>query len=472
MFDKLHEECGIFGIFGSPLNKTTSYCYYGLFAQQHRGQESAGIAISDGKQLHYYKDEGLVQDVFDSKILSFLEGHSGIGHVRYATSGGKGAVNAQPILASGITGQIALVHNGNLVNTKVLREELIAEDVNFHTSSDSEVILRMIIYYMRNGQKLVEAVKMTMSRISGGYSIILLLENRMLAFRDPHGIRPLVLGDLEGIPVLASESCAFGAIQAKLVRNILPGEILDISETGTKSHFIKPLSERFCSFEFVYFARTDSDIEGANVYETRLKMGRELYRETHIDADIVIDIPDSGTTAALGYSYESGIQFSKGFYRNSYIGRTFIKPNQDMREMGVNFKLNPIVSHVKGKRIIMVDDSIVRGTTMKRIVKSMRDAGAKEIHVMISSPAVRHSCFYGIDTPTENELIASHKTTEEICEYIAADSLHFLSIDGLGNATSHVGLERCYACFNGDYIVAPHVNHTEIVETMVQLEIL
>ena len=368
MIDKLNEECGIFGIYNTNTADTSQLIYYGLFALQHRGQESAGIAVSDGLQVNYYKDEGLVQEVFDPKILNFLNGVHGIGHVRYSTTGGTTYENAQPVVIVSSVGQMALAHNGNLVNTKELMADLESQGATFQSSTDSETILKLIAKNTIETEDVMAAIKQTMAVIKGGYSILLLTPNKMYAFRDPMGLRPLIMGKRDDSYVFASESCAIDSIKGDVIRDVRPGEIISVDENGIHSEQIEIGSTHLCSFEYVYFARTDSVIDGLNVYEARVNMGKRLFEETGRKADIVIDIPDSGTSAALGYSQASGIPFSKGFYRNAYIGRTFISPKQDMREIGVNFKLSPIRRNVEGKSVIMIDDSIVRGTTITRIV--------------------------------------------------------------------------------------------------------
>jgi len=453
MFDKLNEECGVIGVYNTKSEDTSQLIYYGLFALQHRGQESAGIAVSDGEHVNYYKDEGLVQEVFDPKLLNFLNGIHGIGHVRYSTTGGTTYENAQPVVIVSSVGQMALAHNGNLVNTRELMAELESQGATFQSSTDSETILKLIAKNTIETEDVIEAIRMTMGMIRGGYSILLLTPDKLYAFRDPMGLRPLIMGKLNESYVFASESCAIDSIKADIIRDVKPGEIIVVDKTGIHSEQVATNDTHICSFEFVYFARTDSVIDGLNVYEARVNMGKRLFEETGRKADIVIDIPDSGTSAALGYSEASGIPFSKGFYRNAYIGRTFISPKQDMREIGVNFKLSPIRRNIEGKSVIMIDDSIVRGTTITRIVKSLRRAGAKEVHVMITSPPVKYSCFYGIDTPTREQLIAARKPVEDIAIEIGADSLSYLSHAGLNTSLSAASLGTCMACFDGKYPV-------------------
>ncbi len=453
MRDKLNEECGVFGVYNTKTEDTSKLIYYGLFALQHRGQESAGIAVSDGQQVSYYKDEGLVQEVFDPKLLNFLSGVHGIGHVRYSTTGGTTYENAQPVVIVSSKGQMALAHNGNLVNTKELMGELESQGATFQSSTDSETILKLVAKNAMETGDVTEAIKKTMNVIRGGYAILLLTQDKLYAFRDPMGLRPLIMGKLNKSYVFASESCAIDSIKADVIRDVRPGEIICVDKSGIHSEQTEVGSTHICSFEYVYFARTDSVIDGLNVYQARINMGHQLYKETGRKADIVIDIPDSGTSAALGYSQASGVPFNKGFYRNAYIGRTFISPKQDMREIGVNFKLSPIRQNVEGKSVIMIDDSIVRGTTITRIVKSLRRAGAREVHVMITSPPVKYSCFYGIDTPDRSKLIAAKKPVEDIGIEIGADSLSYLSHEGLQASLAKSGLGTCMACFDGNYPV-------------------
>lgn len=453
MNDKLNEECGVFGVYNTKSEDTSKLIYFGLFALQHRGQESAGIAVSDGEQLNYYKDEGLVQEVFDPKLLNFLQGVHGIGHVRYSTTGGTTYENAQPVVINSVKGQMALAHNGNLVNTKALMAELESQGATFQSSTDSETILKLVAKHVIENDDVIEAIKKTMAVIKGGYSILILTQDKLFAFRDPMGLRPLVMGKRDNSYVFASESCAIDSIQADMIRDVRPGEIICVDKNGIHSEQTEVTTTHICSFEYVYFARTDSVIDGLNVYQARVNMGRRLYEESGRTADIIIDIPDSGTSAALGYSQASGVPFNKGFYRNAYIGRTFISPKQDMRELGVNFKLSPIRQNVEGKSVIMIDDSIVRGTTITRIVKSLRRAGAREVHVMITSPPVKYSCFYGIDTPDRSKLIAAYKPVEDIGIEIGADSLTYLSDEGLHACLAGSGLGTCMACFDGKYPV-------------------
>jgi amidophosphoribosyltransferase len=450
---KLKEECGIFGVYHLPENTASQMTYYGLFALQHRGQESAGIAVNNGDDILWYKGQGLVNEVFDKRMLAYLDGDSGIGHVRYSTSGDSNLENAQPLIMNYRDGKIALVHNGNLINADEKKQELEKKGAFFQTDSDSEVILALIARFSLQTESLEEAITRVMKEIRGGYSIILLTKEKMVGFRDPHGLRPLCLGQKDGSYIFASESTAFKTIGGEYVRDVNPGEIVTVENGGIKSCRAIKSEGHFCSFEYIYFSRPDSYIGGLSVYSARVAMGRQLFHEHPVDADIVISIPDSGTPAAIGYAYASGIPFEQGLFRSPYVGRTFIKPSQDLREAGVNAKLSPLVENIRGKRIVMVDDSIVRGTTIKRIIQMMRKAGALEIHVMISSPPVAHSCYYGIDTPDPEKLIAANYTVAEITKIIEADSLHYLSSEGLDVALANVETGLCKACFDGKYPV-------------------
>ena len=454
MFDGLKEECGVFGIFGLPENTASEMIYYGLFGLQHRGQESAGMAvIHNGNDMLFYKGQGLVNDVFDKRMLSYLEGNSGIGHVRYSTTGGSNQENAQPLVMNYRDGKIALVHNGNLINDSELRLEMEKQGALFQTTSDSEVILAYIAKLSLKLDSLEAAISETMSVIKGGYSILLLTNGKLIAFRDPNGLRPLCIGKKDGYYVFASESSALRTIGGEYIRDVMPGEIVSVDKNGMQS--LRPFKEKgtFCSFEYIYFSRPDSTLGGISVYNARVAMGRQLYKEHKVRADIVISVPDSGTPAAYGYAEESGIPYVQGFFRSPYVGRTFIKPSQDMREMGVNTKLSPLIENVWGKSIVMVDDLIVRGTTIRRIVEGLKKAGATEVHVMISSPPVTHSCYYGIDTPHRQKLIASDHSVEEIRELITAESLHYLSEEGLQEVLNDSETGLCTACFNGNYPV-------------------
>ena len=450
MQDKFRDACGVFGILGS--SEAANLAYLGLYALQHRGQESAGIVTSDGKTLHLERAMGLVADVFTETRLRRLNGSLAIGHVRYSTTGSSQLKNAQPILASCRHGSLALAHNGNLVNAQVLKTELEAQGSIFNSSTDSEVIVHLIAR-SKNGD-LVESTAEALSPVAGAYSLVIMNETELLGVRDPHGFRPLSLGRLGNAWVLASESCAFDLIEAKFVRDLEPGEFLHVTPSGMRSYYPLPAARSAqCIFEYIYFSRPDSLLFGQNVATVRKALGRQLAREAPAEADLVIPVPDSGVPAALGFAQESGLPFDHGLIRNHYVGRTFIEPKQNIRHFGVKIKLNPVREILEGKRVVVVDDSIVRGTTSRKIVSMVRSAGAREVHMRISSPPTVSPCYYGIDTPTRKELIASSHTVEETCRYIQADSLGYLSIAGLMQA---VGKDTgfCHACFSMQYPVA------------------
>ncbi|MDH4227711.1 MAG: amidophosphoribosyltransferase [Deltaproteobacteria bacterium] len=451
MFDKFNDECGVVGVYNHT--EASNIAYLALHALQHRGQESAGIVSSDGVTLHSHKGMGLVAEVFDEKILSNLHGASAIGHVRYSTTGESHIKNAQPVLINYARGALSMAHNGNLVNAGRLRDELEAYGSIFQSTMDTEVIVHLIA--SRKENQLVERLTYALGRVQGAYSLVVLTEKRLIAARDPHGFRPLMLGRLKEGWIVASETCAFDLVEAEFVREIEPGEILVIDATGTTSY--KPFEKKPytpCIFEFIYFARPDSRIFGPmNVYSIRKNFGRELSKEHVVDADMVIPVPDSGVGAALGYAEASGIPFEMGFVRNHYIGRTFIEPKDSIRHFGVKLKLNPVKDLLKGKRIVVVDDSIVRGTTSRKIIKMIRDAGAKEVHMRISSPPTVSPCFYGIDTPTKGELVAANHTVEEINRFITSDTLGYLSVEGMYRAVKECGESFCDACFTEKYPV-------------------
>ena len=443
--------CGVFGIYGHP--NAAELTYYGLYALQHRGQESAGIVTSDGRQFRTHKGMGLVSQVFTGGILHDLVGHIGVGHTRYSTTGASLLRNAQPLTVDCARGQIAIAHNGNLTNASQLRAELEAKGSIFQTTVDSEIILHLMAQPSLNGQRnsLVE----TMRRIEGAYSLVLMTEKELIGVRDPHGFRPLCIGRLGEAWVLASETCALDLIHAKFVRDVEPGEIVVINEQGLTSVQAFPAQERraFCIFEYVYFARPDSTIADRSVYKVRVEMGRQLAREFPIAADIIVPVPDSGNCAALGYSLESGIPFEMAFVRNHYVGRSFLQPSQLIRDFDVRVKLNLIEDLVRGKRVIVVDDSIVRGTTSKARVNNLKEAGAKEVHVLVSCPPHMHPCVYGIDFPDRSKLMAANHSVEEIRKYLSADSLHYLSQAGLVKATGLPASNFCMACYDGLYPV-------------------
>ena len=449
MFDKFHEECGVFGIYGHP--DAANLTYLGLYALQHRGQESAGIVSSDGKQLYGQKAMGLVADIFVEERIKKLLGYAAIGHNRYSTTGESIAVNIQPILVNFALGTLAIAHNGNLVNAGILKDELEAYGSIFQSTMDSEVIIHLIA--QSRMATMHERIVDALSHVQGSYSLLLITENELIAVRDPHGFRPLSLAELDGAYVVASETCAFDLIEATYIREIAPGEMVVINSKGIQSSFpFKKADPSHCIFEFIYFARPDSMVFGQNVYSIRTEFGRQLARETKVAADVVIPVPDSGVPAALGYAEEAGIPFDTGLIRNHYVGRTFIEPRQSIRHFGVKIKLNPVRDAIKGKRVVVVDDSIVRGTTSKKIIKMIRNAGATEIHMRISSPPTSYPCFYGIDTPTRQELIASSHSIEEIRKYITADTLGYISMDGIQKVVPY-RMNYCAACFDGAYPV-------------------
>ena len=453
VFDKWHEECGVFGIYDRTLD-IARYVYWGLFALQHRGQESAGLAVTDGTQIELTKNMGLLTEAIRS--LPRLPGHMGLGHVRYSTTGSNNPRNIQPLVVQFKDEHIAVAHNGNLTNALEIRRNLEEQGSIFQTSMDSEVIVNLIArsHAATMEERIVEAC----NRIQGAFSLVINTNDYLIGLRDPHGYRPLCLGKTNAGYVLASETCALDAIKAEFIRDIEAGEMVIIDDSGVRSRMYAPadaIDKKVCVFEYIYFARSDSSIDGQSVYESRLAMGRELARETQYDADLVMAIPDSGTTAALGYARESGIPFAEGLIKNRYSGRTFIKPNQEERELAVRMKLNPVEEVVKGKRVVLIDDSIVRGTTSGLIVKMLKEAGAKEVYMCVSSPAILYPCHYGIDTSVRKELIAATKSIEEIRAYIKADKLHYLTQEGLDRAIANIdGKHMCFACFDGAYAVA------------------
>ena len=440
--------CGIFGIYNHL--EASNLAYLGLYALQHRGQESAGIVSSDGRQLHHYRQMGLVSEVFTKDVLKRLPGRSAIGHVRYSTAGSSELKNAQPFAIDYYKGSLAIAHNGNLSNAFLIKSELESKGSIFQSNMDTEVIVHLIA---RSKEKTsIERMVHALKQVEGAYSLLILTEKEMVAARDPFGFRPLVLGQLKDSPVVASETCAFDLIGAKFVREIEPGEILLINEEGTKSFKPFPHKQHHqCIFEFIYFARPDSFLFNRNVYEVRKSFGAQLAREAPVDVDMVVPIPDSGFPATLGYAAESKIPLELGMIRNHYIGRTFIEPEQRIRHFGVKIKLNPVRELLKGKKIVTVDDSIVRATTSRKINTMFRNARAREIHVRISSPPITHPCYFGIDTPKKSELIASSHKVKEIQKFINARSLHYLSLEGLKKCVREDAEHFCYACFTGDY---------------------
>lgn len=454
MSDEIRDHCGVFGIYGHP--RAAEIAYLGLFALQHRGEESAGICTSDGKELHVYKNLGLVGDVFNEEVLKKLPGQSAVGHVRYSTTGSTTLTNAQPIKVDYSRGQVAVAHNGNLINAKYLRDELEAYGSIFSGTTDSEIIVHLMA--KPTYSKACESVLGMVRRIEGAFTLTLLTEHELIGVRDPHGFRPLCLGKLDGAWVLASENCALELIEAEFIREIDPGEVIFIDEKGPRSFYPfqdEGVRKAFCAFEHVYFARPDSRIFGENVATVRERLGRILAREHPAKADIVVPVPDSGNFAALGFSSESGIPLAHGFTRNHYIGRTFINPTQSVRTLKVKIKLNPIREVVEGKRVVVVDDSIVRGNTSRSRVKLLRRAGAKEVHMRISCPPHVSPCFYGIDFPSKEELLACTHSMEKIKEFLDVDSIGYLSREGLLRAVSggrdNVKGNFCTACWTGDY---------------------
>lgn len=452
--DKLHEECGVFGIYGHP--ESGALTTMGLHSLQHRGQEAAGIVSFDGKQFHAERHRGLISDSFTKqKVVDALKGHRAIGHTRYSTTGGDEFRNIQPFFAEFFGGGFAVAHNGNLTNGNLLRRELQREGAIFQSTSDTEVILHLLA--TAKGTMFVDRLKEMLSRLEGAYSLVGISSKKMIGCRDPLGVRPLVLGDLDGAYILASESCALDIIGARYVRDIEPGELVIISEDGLTS--VQPFEkakQRFCIFEYVYFARPDSVLEGKNVYDVRKTIGTELAKESPCDVDIVIPVPDSGTPAAIGFAQGANIPFELGIIRNHYVGRTFIQPGDSVRHIGVKLKHNANRRLIEGKRVVLVDDSIVRGTTSRKIVEMVRDAGAAEVHLRIASPPTRASCFYGVDTPHRQKLLASRMSIEEMAEFIKVDSLAFISIDGLYRASGQAARDNeqpqyCDACFTDEY---------------------
>ncbi len=451
--DKFHDECGVFGIFlNEPESDTDAarIAFYGLYALQHRGQESAGIAAANGKQINLQKGMGLVTEVMTTEHIKNLKGSIAIGHVRYSTTGSSSQVNAQPLVFHYLNGMMGVAHNGNLVNTVELRRRLATYGSVFQTTTDTEVVANLLARYSQD--QMEDALAKVMIDMKGAYALVIMSEDRLVGVRDPMGIRPLCLGEISGSYVLASESAALDTIGARFIRDVNPGEIIVIDKSGLRSLqvFNSPQSAN-CIFEYIYFARPDSTIDGINVYQARRETGRRLAREALIDADLVISVPDSGTSSALGYAEEAGLPFEEGLMKNRYVGRTFIQPSQKMREIGVRLKLNPIEEVVSGKRIVMVDDSIVRGTTSKKIVQMLRDSGASEVHMVVASPPTRYPCYYGIDTSRREELIASTMDESEIEKFIGADSLHYLSMEGLIESLGQKGNRFCMACFDGKY---------------------
>ena len=458
--DRPKDECGVCGIFGHP--DAARLSYFGLYALQHRGQESTGIVASDGDRVLEHKAMGLVPEVYTEEILNNLKGHIAVGHVRYSTTGASQLLNAQPFTVNHKGGTIAVAHNGNLVNTRLLRDELEERGSIFQTTMDTEVVVHLLV---RNSPKGLEtAITQTFSQLKGAYSILLMTQNQLVAVRDPGGFRPLCLGQFNnGAYIVASETCALDLVEAQYVRDIEPGEVLIIDQNGLKSLFPWPKQKHsFCIFEHVYFARPDSNIFGVNVYESRKQMGKILARECRVDADLVMPFPDSGNYAAIGFSQESGIPLEMGVIRNHYVGRTFIQPTQSMRDFSVRVKLNPVRSFLEGKRVVVIEDSVIRGTTGRSRIRSLRAVGVKEVHMLVSCPPTRHPCYYGIDFPSSTELIAAKKSIEEIREYLDLDTLYYLSLDGMVKATGVNSDSFCKACFDGKYPVPPDTTFSKL----------
>ena len=450
MLDKFHDECGVVGVYGHL--DAANLAYLGLYALQHRGQESAGIVASNNGSMHLEVGMGLVADVFSDSRLKKLPGNIAIGHNRYSTTGGSRIKNAQPCLIEYAGGTMAMGHNGNLVNASEIREELGAAGAIFQSTNDSEVIVHLMAQSRRNS--FVDRAVAALSQVKGAYSIVLMSENELIAARDPQGFRPLCLGKLDGAYIVASESCVMDLLEAEFIREIEPGELILINQFGMKSfHPFPKTATKQCVFEHIYFSRPDSYLFGQSVYSVRKLMGRALAREKPVEADVVVPVPDSGVISAMGYSEESGIPFQMGLIRNHYVGRTFIEPQSQIRNFGVKIKLNAVKPVIEGKRVIIIDDSIVRGTTSKKIVRMLREVGAKEVHVRISSPPTTHSCFYGIDTPTKGELIASNMDIDQTREYLGADSLHYITLEKMLEIFGEQKDDFCAACFDGRYPV-------------------
>lgn len=458
-FDGLHEECGVFGAYDFDGEDVASTIYYGLFALQHRGQESCGIAVSDtngpkGKVMSY-KDMGLVNEVFNPENLEKLKGNIGVGHVRYSTAGSSVRENAQPLVLNYVKGTLGMAHNGNLLNAVELREKLSYTGAIFQTTIDSEVIAYLIARERLKVGTVEEAVKNAMLKIKGAYSLVVMSPRKLIGARDPFGFKPLCIGKRDNTYFLSSETCALDTVGAEFVRDVLPGEVVTITSKGIESDTsLCQKNTARCIFEYIYFARPDSKIDGMGVYESRINAGRILAKTHPVDADLVVGVPESGNPAALGFSLESGIPYGNAFIKNNYVGRTFIKPKQAQRESSVKVKLNVLKEAVAGKRVVMIDDSIVRGTTSARIVSLLKNSGAKEVHVRISSPPFKHPCYFGTDIPSEDQLIATGKTVDEICKIIGADSLGYLEVDRLSEMICG-GTGFCDACFTGNYPMDP-----------------
>jgi amidophosphoribosyltransferase len=460
----LHESCGVFGVY-SPNEDVARLTFFALFALQHRGQESSGIATADGKKIRLFVGMGRVANVFDEDSLSHLTGHIAVGHNRYSTAGSSREANAQPIVVGNGNNSIAIAHNGNIINAEHLYSELVEQGYTFHGSTDTEVIANLIL--SSPDKTWIDRIRYAMRRLQGAYSLVMLTNEELFAVRDPFGVRPLCLGTVDSGWVVASESCALDHIGAEFVREIQPGEIITINKNGLESSDGESQKRGACIFEYIYFARPDSVINGRLLYPARQAMGAGLAREHPVDADLVMGVPDSATAAGIGYAQESGIPLAEGLIKNRYVGRTFIEPDQRMRDLGVKMKFNPLPQMLDGKRLVVVDDSIVRGTTTPSVVKILKKAGAKEVHMRICAPPIRYPCFFGVDMATRRELIAAQKTIPEICEFIDADSLGYLSIEGLVEAVALPRDNFCLACFTGDYPVPVQLEMDKLaLETM------
>ena len=449
---ELHVECGVFGVVGHQ--DAAQICYYGLHSLQHRGQEAAGICCECNGKMNIYKGEGLVTEVFDQDKLKNLNGNVAIGHVRYSTAGGGGLANVQPFVFRTMEGSMSICHNGNLVNANILKQELEDQGSIFSSTSDTEVLGHLI---KRQEGHMIDRICASLDKLDGAFAFLVMLEGRIYAARDKYGLRPLSIGILSnGAYVFASETCALDVIGAKFVRDVEPGEIVRVKDGKllSKTYTKDSLQDKICAMEYIYFSRPDSNLDGINVHTTRKLAGKQLYNENPIEADVVIGVPDSSISAAIGYAEASGIPYEMGLVKNKYVGRTFIQPTQEMREQGVRMKLSAVSSIVSGKKVVMIDDSIVRGTTSKRIVRHLKDAGAKEVHVRIASPAIKFPCFYGVDTSTLEELISNKMSVDELREYIEADSLAFISEEGLHKSihSDHQKCGLCMSCFNGNYV--------------------
>lgn len=462
---ELHEECGVFAVCG--YENAAAMCYYGLHSLQHRGQEAAGIIVKDKNKLSIQKGEGLVSEVFDQNKLNKMKGDYGIGHVRYSTAGGGGYANVQPLLFRTLNGSLGIAHNGNIVNANILKAQLEKKGSIFASTSDTEILGHLI---MREEGHMIDRICNSLNQLDGAFAFLILIENALYVARDKYGLRPLSIGQLPNDAyVFSSETCAFEVVGAKFIRDVEPGEIVRVKDGQLLSKkYTNDIRNNICSMEYIYFSRPDSNLDGINVHTTRKNAGKQLYYEAPVKADLVIGVPDSSISAAIGYSEASGIPYEIGLIKNKYVGRTFIQPTQEMREQGVRMKLSAVSSIVSDKKVIMIDDSIVRGTTSKRIVHLLKDAGAKEVHVRIASPAFKYPCFYGVDTASQEELISSKMDVDELCQFIEADSLAFISEEGIKKSIHFDFKKRncdlCLACFNGNYITELYDSKNVIIK--------